>query len=104
MGHTFNRFFFATPELAALNGGRAGLFYGGGFDQLGVQALSVVVCAAFAFGASYVLLLLTKSLVGGTLRVTEEEEILGLDMSEHGSYGYPENVQQEQERSSKTGS
>ncbi|AIC96331.1 MULTISPECIES: ammonium transporter [Shouchella] len=101
---TLSTGFFATPELAALNGGRAGLFYGGGIDQLGVQALSVVVCAAFAFGASYVLLLLTKSLVGGTLRVTEEEEILGLDMSEHGSYGYPENVQQEQERSSNIGS
>lgn len=99
---TLSTGFFATPELAALNGGQAGLLYGGGFDQLGVQALSVVVCGLFAFVASYLLLLLTKGLVGGTLRVSEEEEILGLDMSEHGSYGYPENVQDEQ--ASRTGS
>ena len=61
-----------------------------------------MVCGLFAFVASYLLLLLTKGLVGGTLRVSEEEEILGLDMSEHGSYGYPENVQDEP--ASRTGS
>ncbi|WP_017725912.1 ammonium transporter [Halalkalibacterium ligniniphilum] len=89
---TISTGFFATPELAAMNGGQAGLFYGGGFAQLGVQSLSVVVCGLFAFVASYVLLLITKSVVGG-LRVTEEEEIMGLDLSEHGSYGYPESMQ-----------
>jgi Amt family ammonium transporter len=83
--------FFATPELAEMNGGSAGLFYGGGFSQLGVQVLSVVACGAFAFIASYILLLVTKAVVGG-LRVTEEEEIVGLDLSEHGSYGYPESM------------
>lgn len=83
--------FFATPELAAMNGGNAGLLYGGGFSQLGVQVLSVVACGAFAFIASYILLLITKALVGG-LRVTEEEEIVGLDLSEHGGYGYPESM------------
>ncbi len=83
--------FFATPELAAMNGGSAGLFYGGGFGQLGVQILSVVVCGAFAFLASYILLLITKAIVG-SLRVSEEEEIVGLDLSEHGSYGYPESM------------
>ncbi|MFC0561151.1 ammonium transporter [Halalkalibacter alkalisediminis] len=81
--------FFATPELAAMNGGNAGLLYGGGFSQLGVQVLSVVACGAFAFIASYILLLVTKAVCGG-LRVSEEEEIVGLDLSEHGSYGYPE--------------
>ncbi len=102
---TLSNGIFATPELALMNGGHAGLLYGGGFDQLGIQALSVVVCGLFAFGASYILLLLTKGLVGGTLRVTEEEEILGLDMSEHGSYGYPENVMSESKsNSTKTGS
>ncbi|ARK32822.1 ammonium transporter [Halalkalibacter krulwichiae] len=88
---TISTGFFATPELAAMNGGSAGLFYGGGFSQLGVQVLSVVACGAFAFIASYVLLLVTKALVGG-LRVSEEEEIVGLDLSEHGSYGYPESM------------
>ncbi|KGA95722.1 ammonium transporter [Alkalihalobacillus alcalophilus ATCC 27647 = CGMCC 1.3604] len=89
---TISTGFFATPELAALNGGSAGLFYGGGFGQLGVQVLSVVVCGLFAFVASYLLLTIIKAVVGGSLRVSEEEEILGLDMSEHGSYGYPENM------------
>ncbi|TWI59721.1 ammonium transporter [Halalkalibacter nanhaiisediminis] len=86
--------FFATPELAAMNGGAAGLFYGGGFGQLGVQILSVVASGAFAFIASYILLLITKAIVG-SLRVSEEEEIVGLDLSEHGSYGYPESMPQE---------
>jgi len=83
--------FFATEELAGKVGvGKAGLFYGGGGEQLWVQFESVVVCGAFAFAASYVLLWIMKKLVG--FRVTEEQEIIGLDLSEHGSYGYPEHL------------
>ncbi|MCK0469981.1 ammonium transporter [Halalkalibacter sp. APA_J-10(15)] len=88
---TISTGFFATQELADLVGGRAGLFYGGGFTQLGVQIVSVVACGLFAFIASYILLKITGALTGG-LRVSEEEEIVGLDLSEHGSYGYPENM------------
>lgn len=84
---------FATSELAEKTGvGQAGLFYGGGFHQLGVQALSVVAAGLFAIAASFVFLLITKAIVG--LRVTEEEEIMGLDLSEHGVYGYPEQFKQ----------
>jgi ammonium transporter, Amt family len=90
---TLSTGFFATPELAAV--GEPGLFYGGGLHQLGVQALGVVVCGAFAFIVSYILLSIMKAVMNG-LRVTEEEEIIGLDMSEHGSYGYPEMVKAEQ--------
>ncbi|MED3624766.1 ammonium transporter [Bacillus thermocopriae] len=86
---TLSTGFFATPELATV--GQAGLFYGGGFHQLGVQALGVIVCGAFAFIVSFILLSIMKALMNG-LRVTEEEEIIGLDISEHGSYGYPEMV------------
>lgn len=96
---TISTGFFATPQLAEMNGGRAGLFYGGGLTQLGVQIISVVACGLFAFIASYILLLITKSIIGG-LRVSEEEEIMGLDMSEHGAYGYPENVQSATDNSS----
>ncbi|WP_085523428.1 ammonium transporter [Tuberibacillus sp. Marseille-P3662] len=78
---------FATPELASI--GQAGLFYGGGLTQLGVQVLGVVASGAFAFVISYVLLKLTQGLTG-SLRVSKEEEMMGLDMSEHGVYGYPE--------------
>ncbi|WP_018923254.1 ammonium transporter [Salsuginibacillus kocurii] len=88
---TLSTGFFATPALAEMNGGQAGLFYGGGFEQLGVQTISVVACGLFAFIASYVLLKVTGALTGG-LRVSEEEELMGLDMSEHGSYGYPESL------------
>lgn len=84
---TLSTGFFAVPELATV--GQAGLFYGGGFTQLGVQALGVVVSGAYAFAVSYVLLLVIKKLLSG-LRVTEEQELMGLDISEHGSYGYPE--------------
>lgn len=82
---------FATEELAAKVGvGQAGLIDGGGFHQLGIQALSVVTAGGFALAASFIFLLITKAIVG--LRVTEEEEILGLDLSEHGVYGYPEQM------------
>lgn len=90
---TLSTGFFATKELATV--GKPGLFYGGGFHQLGVQALGVFTCAAFAFLVSFVLLALMKKFMNG-LRVTEEEEIIGLDMSEHGSYGYPELLTTEQ--------
>ncbi len=55
---------------------------------MGVQALGVVTCALFAFVVSFVILYVIKKVSG--LRVTEEEEIMGLDISEHGTYGYPE--------------
>jgi Amt family ammonium transporter len=84
---TLSTGFFATPELATV--GKPGLFYGGGFDQLGVQFTGVAVSALYAFVVSFIILAIVKKVMGG-LRVTEEEEILGLDMSEHGSYGYPE--------------
>lgn len=92
---TLSTGFFATKELATI--GKPGLFYGGGFEQLGVQALGVVSCAAYAFLVSFVLLSIIKYFLKG-LRVTEEEEIIGLDMSEHGSYGYPELLRQEQKQ------
>ncbi len=83
--------FFATKELVEKVGvGKAGLFYGGGGEQLWVQFESVVVCGAYAFAASFILLWIMKKLIG--FRVTEEQEIIGLDLSEHGSYGYPEHL------------
>ncbi|MBM7587510.1 Amt family ammonium transporter [Bacillus pakistanensis] len=78
---------FATPELATV--GLPGLFYGGGITQLGVQVMGVAVSGVYAFAVSFVILYVMKKVMGG-LRVTEEEEIIGLDVSEHGSYGYPE--------------
>ncbi|USK36395.1 ArsR family transcriptional regulator [Bacillus sp. F19] len=84
---TISTGFFAAPELATV--GKPGLFYGGGIEQLGVQIMGAGVSGAYAFIVSFIILFAAKKLMGG-LRVTEEEEIMGLDMSEHGSYGYPE--------------
>jgi Amt family ammonium transporter len=92
---TLSTGFFATPELASV--GMPGLFYGGGFEQLGVQAMGVVTSGAYAFIVSFVLLSVMKKLMNG-LRVTEEEEIMGLDISEHGSYGYPEAFMTKEEK------
>jgi Amt family ammonium transporter len=56
--------------------------------------MGVFTCATYAFLVSFFLLLILKILMNG-LRVTENEEITGLDLSEHGSYGYPELVKVE---------
>lgn len=93
---TLSTGFFATPELASV--GKPGLFYGGGFDQLGVQLMGVVSCGLFAFVVSYAILFIMKKVIGG-IRVTEEEELMGLDMSEHGNYGYPEQMILEESKS-----
>ncbi len=84
---TLSNGLFATPELATV--GQAGLFYGGGFEQLGVQLLGVVTCGLYAFVVAFIILKVMEKVMGG-IRVTEEEEIMGLDLSEHGGYGYPE--------------
>ncbi|CAM5796365.1 MULTISPECIES: ammonium transporter [Brevibacillus] len=86
---TLSTGFFATPELVEQAGvGAPGLFYGGGWHQLGVQALGLVGSLLYVFIVSYVILAALKATIG--LRVTEEEEVIGLDLSEHGGYGYPE--------------
>ncbi len=59
-----------------------GLFYGGGFHQLGLQLLGVLVVASWTVVTITAVFFLIKATVG--LRVTEEEEIIGLDATEHG--------------------
>jgi len=77
---------FARYDDAFLGREDAGLFYGGGIEQLSTQALMVGVHFAFVFGAAFLLFQAIKATVG--LRVTEEEEIAGLDVEEHGHMGY----------------
>ncbi|GAB6926404.1 ammonium transporter [Paenibacillus sp. JCM 10914] len=82
---------FAAPRLVEITEvGQAGLFYGGGFAQLGVQLLGLIGTFAFVLVISFVILYVMKITMG--LRVTEEEELMGLDISEHGTYGYPEQM------------
>ncbi len=65
-----------------------GLLYGGGFTLLGVQALGVLAVGVFVFAAAAGVWLLLKKTVG--IRVTAEEELAGLDFSEHGNRAYPD--------------
>jgi Amt family ammonium transporter len=77
---------FARYDDAFLGREDAGLFYGGGLDQLWTQLLMVGSHFVFVAAASGLLFLAIKATIG--LRVDPEEEIAGLDVHEHGSPGY----------------
>jgi ammonium transporter, Amt family len=78
-----------SPRLAEYNGiGDAGLFYSGSFTQLGVQVVGVGAAFVTVFLLSYVTFAAIKATIG--IRVTDEEEDAGLDISTHGMFGYPE--------------
>ncbi len=80
---------FTSTRLADYNGvGDPGLFYSGSFSQLGVQIVGVAATFAFVFAASLITFGAIKAVFG--LRVSEEDEDAGLDITEHGMYGYPE--------------
>jgi Amt family ammonium transporter len=72
---------FATTT-APENDSVVGLFYGGGFSQLGIQLLAVLTVCAWTAVTITITFLIIKATLG--LRVSEEEEILGLDSMEHG--------------------
>ena len=87
--------FFATPSAPAFARGfgdgvsfganqiaGAGLFYGGGFKQLGLQLLGMFATIAWTAVTITITFIIIKKIFG--LRVSEEEEIIGLDAKEHG--------------------
>ena len=70
-------------SIANANGDEiVGLFYGGGFELLGLQLLGLVSVVAWTAVTITITFLVIKAIFG--LRVTEEEEIIGLDATEHG--------------------
>ncbi|MFN2339941.1 MAG: ammonium transporter [Halanaerobium sp.] len=71
--------FFATE---------GGLLFGGGISLLITQIIGVVTVFIWAFGLGYVLFKAIDAVIG--LRVSEEDEIEGLDYSEHGTDSYPD--------------
>ena len=75
---------FATETAPgfAMAGITEGLFYGGGFKLLGLQLLGVLTVGAWAAIMITITFLVIKATIG--LRVSEEEEITGLDATEHG--------------------
>ena len=72
---------FATTSAPG-NDSLVGLFYGGGVSLLGIQALGVVSILAWTAVAMTIVFFVIKAVFG--LRVSEEEEIVGLDATEHG--------------------
>jgi len=82
---------FTAPRLAQYNAfgdPEGGLFYSGSFIQLGAQAVGVLIAFTFVFGMSYLTFAAIKATIG--LRVSGVQEEAGLDIVEHGMYGYPE--------------
>ncbi|MFC5468694.1 ammonium transporter [Cohnella suwonensis] len=73
---------FAMPGTTAYTG----LFYGGGWRLLGVQALGLVVVAAWGFALAWLSLLLIKKFM--PVRVSRDEELIGLDVGIHGVPAY----------------
>lgn len=65
-----------------------GLFNGGGFHLFITQLIGVVTVGAFIFCSSIVAWFLIKKTLG--LRVSKKEEVLGLDLGEHGNKAYPD--------------
>ena len=80
--------FLTTPSAAELLGGREGLVYGGGFAQLGWQLVGLGAIAGFTFAAAWLSFQAIHRTLG--LRAPEAAELQGLDIAEHGMYGYPE--------------
>lgn len=78
---------FCVPELSWTDFG--GLFYTGDPTMLIAQVLGIAVTIAIVLILDLVLVLVVKALCGGSLRVDEADEALGLDISEHGESAYP---------------
>jgi Amt family ammonium transporter len=82
---------FADKSVAAAIGTDSpllsgGLFTGGGWAQLGAQALGALAVGAFTFAVALAVWLVLKAVVG--IRVSREEEMQGLDIGEHGMEAY----------------
>ena len=76
--------FFGTTSLNSSSAD--GLFYGGGFEQLGKQAVAAFAVLAYSFVVTSIIALLIKYTVG--FRVTEEDEAAGIDESQHAETSY----------------
>ncbi|HEY9664013.1 MAG TPA: ammonium transporter, partial [Allocoleopsis sp.] len=67
-------------------GPNAGLFFGGGFGQLGIQLLGTLAVGGMTVLLTSIFWTVLKAVLG--IRVSEEEELLGLDIGEHGMEAY----------------
>ena len=75
---------FAQEEFGGING----LFFGGGAGQLGAQFVGVLAAFVFVFTTSFIVFKLIDLTIG--MRASDEEQEIGLDVSEHSASGYPD--------------
>lgn len=78
---------FCVPELSWTEFG--GLLYTGDPTLLVSQVLGILVTIVFVGAADVALGLIVKAVFGGSLRVGEDKEAVGLDVAEHGESAYP---------------
>ena len=74
---------FATADAP---NGVSGLFYGGGFELLGVQALATVAVLAYSFAVTWVIAQVLQRTIG--LRIEEADELRGIDLAAHSEFAY----------------
>ena len=77
---------FLGTVLVGVFATEGGVLYGGGFGQLGVQFLGSISMIAWAIVATFIVLFIVKKTIG--IRVSEKEELEGLDAHEHGTTAY----------------
>jgi ammonium transporter, Amt family len=75
---------------AVMTHGPNGLLYGGGLGQLGKQSLAMVVVGLYAFAVTYALAQLIERFMG--FRISAEDEVGGVDLSQHAETAYTEGV------------
>ncbi|MFC9763686.1 MULTISPECIES: ammonium transporter [unclassified Rhodococcus (in: high G+C Gram-positive bacteria)] len=90
MGGIVGTLLIGLLATEVMTGGPEGLFYGGGFAQLGKQVLAVVVVALYAFGVTYALGKLIDRIFG--FRVSAEDESSGIDLALHAESAYEHGV------------
>ncbi len=78
---------FCVPELSWTEFG--GLIYTGDFTLLGAQVAGILITIAFVAVADVIIGLIVKAIFKGKLRVSEQDEAIGLDVAAHGESAYP---------------
>ena len=87
VGGTFGALMVGLFASTAINpGGANGLFHSGSLHLLGIQALSILAAVTYSFVITWILLKVLDKTLG--LRVKGDDELEGLDLSQHGESGY----------------
>jgi Amt family ammonium transporter len=68
--------------------GADGVFQGGGFGLFGEQVLAVASTMMWSFVVTFVIVFVLSKVLRGGVRVSEEDEETGLDLSQHSETGY----------------